>query len=111
MSETAQDHWLVAYDIRDPKRLGRVYRFLSKHAVPLQYSVFLADAGNERISELLDGVRDRIDPDEDDVRAYHLTKHTKLWSMGNQFVTDGCTLSDEAIEALRVETVLMVEVA
>ena len=35
--------WLICYDIADPPRLQRV-RTISRHAVPLQYSVFCTDA-------------------------------------------------------------------
>ncbi len=108
MSKPAQDRWLVAYDIRDPKRLSRMYRFLSKHALPLQYSVFLAHTRHGQIDDLLDGVRARINPAQDDVRAYHLTGNTKLWAMGNQFAADDATLTDEALNALRIDTVIEV---
>lgn len=44
MSQHASAQWLVTYDIADPKRLGRLFRYLKKQGVPVQYSVFLVDA-------------------------------------------------------------------
>ena len=41
MSQTATARYLVTYDIADPKRLSRLFRFMKKQGVPLQYSVFL----------------------------------------------------------------------
>ena len=43
MSQNQQARWLVAYDIAHPRRLGRVFRLLQKHGVPVQYSVFSVD--------------------------------------------------------------------
>ena len=33
--------WIVAYDIRDPKRLRKVYEVVRDHGDRLQYSVFI----------------------------------------------------------------------
>jgi CRISPR-associated protein Cas2 len=35
--------YLVAYDIRHPRRLRRVHRVAKDHGEPLQYSVFVCD--------------------------------------------------------------------
>jgi CRISPR-associated protein Cas2 len=35
--------YLVAYDIRDPKRLRAVHRLLKANGYPVQYSVFVCD--------------------------------------------------------------------
>ena len=45
MSQFKSSRWLVCYDISDKKRLGRVFRFLKKKGVPVQYSVFLVERG------------------------------------------------------------------
>ena len=41
MSYTERRNWLVAYDIASPRRLARVHRYLKRHAIPVQYSVFV----------------------------------------------------------------------
>jgi CRISPR-associated protein Cas2 len=34
---------LIAYDIRDAKRLRKVHRLMQGHGMPVQYSVFVCD--------------------------------------------------------------------
>ncbi|MGH8997068.1 MAG: CRISPR-associated endonuclease Cas2 [Acidimicrobiales bacterium] len=35
--------YLVAYDIRDPKRLRAIHKILTSYGYPVQYSVFVCD--------------------------------------------------------------------
>lgn len=39
----ARRRYLVAYDIRDPKRLREVHSGMKRFGYPLQYSVFICD--------------------------------------------------------------------
>lgn len=39
----ARRRYLVAYDIRDPKRLRQVFRVMKEYGEALQYSVFVCD--------------------------------------------------------------------
>lgn len=48
---------VVCYDIRCPKRLGRVHRYLKKRAIPLQYSVFLAQLDVKKREAMLRDLR------------------------------------------------------
>lgn len=64
--------WLICYDIADPPRLQRVHRTITRHAVPLQYSVFCTEATRTIVTDILADVSDHIDPRYDDVRAYPL---------------------------------------
>lgn len=42
--------WVVAYDIREPKRLRRVHRLMLGYGDPVQYSVFRCDlSATERL--------------------------------------------------------------
>ena len=84
--------YLVCYDIRCPKRLGRVHRYLKKRAVALQYSVFLAKLSVKEREALLSGLRVIIHEQFDDVRVYPLPKSPDwctlgkpLWDEGLQF--------------------------
>jgi len=45
--------YLISYDIADPRRLQRVHAFLRRHALPVQYSVFLARLSERRLVGLL----------------------------------------------------------
>lgn len=40
-------HWLIGYDITDPRRLGRIHRAMVSRAMPIEYSIFLF-IGNEK---------------------------------------------------------------
>lgn len=44
--------WVVAYDIREPKRLRRVYRLMLGFGDHVQYSVFKCDLGDTELLEL-----------------------------------------------------------
>lgn len=44
--------YLVAYDIRDPKRLRAVHKVMVGHGSPLQYSVFICDLAYNELCNL-----------------------------------------------------------
>lgn len=92
MSTSASKHWLVAYDIRCPRRLIRVHRYLRDLGLHLQYSVFAIEASEPRIRDILQDLNLLISPDHDDVRAYHLPAHCPVWILGNQGFSDGIIL-------------------
>ena len=97
MSAGEHERWLVAYDIREPKRLGRVYRYLSKHAIAAQYSAFIVEGTGLHLQEILEAVGERIDRNEDDVRAYHVPQSAQAWTLGCQFAMNGCTVTDTVL--------------
>lgn len=84
--------WLIAYDIADPRRLGRVHRLLKKVAMPIQYSVFLAWLNDREVELLAEELRGHINVREDDVRLYHLPAATELTTLGKQWLPDGVQL-------------------
>ena len=88
-----QKAWLVAYDIREPRRLRRVHRQLRKEGVPAQYSVFTVEADDVQIAHLLEKLTALIDERVDDVRAYHLPASCTVWSLGSQDWPDGICLN------------------
>lgn len=64
--------WVIGYDITSPRRLRRIHRALLRHAIPLEYSVFLL-VGTEREHRCcLEEIAALIDPGEDDLRSYPL---------------------------------------
>ena len=81
--------WLIAYDIADPGRLGKVHRLLKQRAIPLQYSVFLAWLSKQQINQLVAEINLRINSREDDVRLYHLPQTTEITTLGKQWLPDG----------------------
>ena len=62
--------YLIAYDIRDPKRLRKVERHLSKQARRVQYSVFAVDLTPAALDRLCRALGRLIDSRVDDVRVY-----------------------------------------
>jgi len=78
--------YLVCYDITNPKRLGKVFRFLRKEGVHLQYSVFLCRLTWPQLGELKDKLEAMIHPRLDDIRIYPLPscKVVKVLGIGSR---------------------------
>jgi CRISPR-associated protein Cas2 len=93
--------WLLAHDIRDPKRLQRVWRFLRQEGVRLQYSVYLLAGTRQHVENIIEQLRELIDEDADDVRIYPLTENTRIWGLGTQFNDGGNTLCDAFMDKLK----------
>ncbi len=89
---------LVCYDIADPKRLGRLHRFLVKQAIPLQYSVFMLYATRPAIVALMGEIAGLIKADEDDVRCYPLPSTIDFHNLGRQLLPDGALLLDADLQ-------------
>jgi len=78
-------HWYVlAYDIREPKRLRRTHAYIRKHGVSLQKSVFLIHTDRDGLAGLKQGVIERVNSKEDDVRLYPVRHPGALWTGGRQ---------------------------
>jgi len=75
---------LLAYDIRNPRRLRRVHYFVKKRGVALQKSVFLLRADQDELALLSRGIKKLVNEKEDDVRLYPVRHPGKLWSAGTQ---------------------------
>lgn len=64
-------HFLVCYDIANPRRLRRVCRLLEGAGTREQFSVFMCNPGSMRMMLLLwDTLLAQIDPAEDRLSAY-----------------------------------------
>lgn len=78
-------HWyLIAYDVRDERRLRRVHYYLRKRATALQRSVFIVHTDQEGLSEVEQGLRERADPRVDDLRLYAIPGPAAVWAAGAQ---------------------------
>lgn len=64
--------FVIGYDIADPRRLQRVHRKMCRHAMPLEYSVFLLVGNDDDKRRCLDAMAELIVADADDVRCYPL---------------------------------------
>ena len=84
-----QRFWLVAYDIRDKRRLARVGRFVSRHAWRLQYSLFAAHWNRRELNAIIQTLTELIDPNQDDVRFYPVEDTPWTARIGKQQITPG----------------------
>lgn len=87
---------LLCYDIRDPKRLTRVHRVAVRHAVPIQYSVFLLEGDYARVAMVLEEIGEEIDPGADDVRVYPLPSRPEPRTLGRGALPAGVQVFDRA---------------
>jgi CRISPR-associated protein Cas2 len=76
--------YLLAYDIRETKRLKKVHRFLKKHATALQNSVFLLNVDKKTLEQIIAGVKERTKGNIDDVRLYPISNPNTIWADGKQ---------------------------
>lgn len=85
----APDWYLIAYDIRDPRRLQRLHRALRAEALAVQRSLFLVAGSVPVVERLLDRLETLIDPREDDLRAYPVAAPDGLWLSGQRPLQGG----------------------
>ncbi len=78
--------YLLAYDIRDPKRLRRVHYYLRKQGLAAQQSVFFLHVTDAELKQTLEGVAKRIHRHRDDVRAYPISHPAEVWLTGQSAV-------------------------
>jgi CRISPR-associated protein Cas2 len=74
--------YLVCYDIANPRRLGRVYRFMAGKGKHLQYSVFHCSLTWQELQMMKEKLSALIDDEEDDIRIYPLPSGGKVIAMG-----------------------------
>jgi CRISPR-associated protein Cas2 len=74
--------YLVCYDICDPKRLSRLYRFMKGRGLHIQYSVFISNLTYPGLQELKEEIKRIINEYEDDVRIYPLPSNFLVSCMG-----------------------------
>lgn len=85
-------HYLICYDIANPKRLGKVHRRTAKYALFVQYSVYYFQGEKESLMELLAELKKVIHPAEDDIRAYKVESLQGAVQLGRSWLPDGINL-------------------
>jgi CRISPR-associated protein Cas2 len=88
MSLHATAQWLVTYDIADHRRLSRLFKYLKKQGVPVQYSVFAVDASSAKMGSIMAQISKMIHPNQDDVRAYRLPENGWRADLGKAILPD-----------------------
>lgn len=87
---------IVAWDVRDPRRLRRLHRRLSRRALALQDPVFLF-CGSERALRRLERELAKLVRPEDDLRIWPFPDGTQLWTHGPGALPRGVLFADEAL--------------
>jgi CRISPR-associated protein Cas2 len=64
--------YLLAYDIREPRRLRRVHRVAKDFGEPLQYSLFVCDLTRVELSRLKGSLLEEMKTTEDSVSIFDL---------------------------------------
>ncbi len=65
-------HWLIVYDIRDAKRLGKVEKIMASYAYRVQKSVFEANAPEQVIDQLKLRLNSTIEAEEDFILFFNI---------------------------------------
>jgi len=86
---------LICYDIREPKRLQRVHRYLRESGLPVQYSVFTSRLTRKQQDRMSRGLRALIDERADDVRIYPLPEHGERHYLGRLLFPEDVMLLDQ----------------
>ena len=89
MKATAVTEHLICYDIRCPRRLGRIHRALKGQAMALQYSVFLFSGTDTQLQRCLAQLERLMDKQQDDIRAYPLPARGLRWCLGRPLLPEG----------------------
>ncbi len=65
--------YLITYDIREPKRWHKVFKFLKKKGLNVQLSCFEVEVESNELEELIDEILELIDPLEDKVYFFPIS--------------------------------------
>lgn len=76
--------YVIAYDVREIRRLRKVHYFLKKRAIALQNSVFLIHVNHKNLQKILQGIDERVNGRVDDVRLYPVIHPNAIWEAGLQ---------------------------
>ncbi len=77
-----RENYLICYDIKNEKRLSKVYKYLCGIAIHIQYSVFYHRLDYRELIELKEKLKSIINEEEDDLRIYPLPSSPKVLAIG-----------------------------
>lgn len=86
-------NYLMCYDIKDERRLRRVFGFTKKYGIHLQYSVFYCRFTWQELQRFKAKLNGMIDKKSDDIRIYPLPEKPYIITMGcGDRVPDGVNI-------------------
>jgi CRISPR-associated protein Cas2 len=91
--------WLIAYDVREPRRLVTLHRALKKQALAVQYSVFVGRFTRRGIRHLVATINSIIAP-QDDVRLYPLPQRPDWVFYGRSALPEAVYLLEQGLDVL-----------
>jgi CRISPR-associated protein Cas2 len=68
----ARRRYLVAYDIREDRRLRNIATCMEGYGTRIQYSVFVSDLSGQEAVHMRGDIKDRMKPSEDSVMVINL---------------------------------------
>ncbi len=89
LKATTMHEYVICYDVRCPRRLGRIHRALKGQALALQYSVFLFSGTEGQLQRCLAQLERLMDTQQDDIRAYPLPARGLRWCLGQPVLPEG----------------------
>lgn len=87
--------YLLAYDIRDPRRLGRICRYCKRRGLHVQYSIFLLRLTENELRQIEKDLSRLIDRRVDDVRIYPVPSSPDWVQLGRTPLPDSVFLFSE----------------
>jgi CRISPR-associated protein Cas2 len=96
MTAPHKSWYLIAYDVRDPKRLRRVHYYLRKQALAVQKSVFMVQTDPEGLAAIETELQARVKARDDDLRLYAIPGPSAVWAAGLQATRMGGLHGDDA---------------
>lgn len=97
MAQLQRRLYVISYDITDPKRLGRIHRYLKRRGLAVQYSVFVVHTHSVGLQRILDGIGQLLDEHTDDIRAYPLPARLDYVHLGRPLLPEGINLHGVAV--------------
>ncbi len=89
--------FLVAYDIRDPKRLRKVYRKMRGFGDAVQYSIFMCSLSPTNFQLLLMSLEELIDSSEDRIMVVDLGPTEGKWKDRVTFLGEPVKVEQEQV--------------
>lgn len=93
--------YILAYDIREPRRLQQVHKFMVGEGLAVQYSVFVGAWDQADLRRVEIGIRTWIEWEADDIRVYPIPDQCNSVLLGRTDSCDGIDLAPTGLDLFR----------
>lgn len=73
---------LLCYDVSDKKRLQRLQRYVSRHLLQIQYSIYYGVLSPSELTALITTIQSIVNANQDDVRLYNTQPISHAFLLG-----------------------------